>query len=143
MDWPGQPPRQRAKGVACRRQIADEAYPLVASRSPGARRRRVTRVERVSTDRGYCTIHLCQRKYCLRRHGLSKSSAIGLRAKSQGASGEKIPRSERQRLARFIRQSRDAPIRKSGVSYHSVRTDEGVIDMTPIELTLYRRMTGA
>jgi len=100
----------------------------------------MTRGERLSRDRDYCTIHLCQRKYCRRRHGLAKPPASDRRAVRGNASRPKIPRPERQRL---IRQNRDPPIRKSGVPYHPVQTREGVIDMTPIEQTMYRRLEGA
>src|SRR2546421_9485033 len=33
---------------------------------------------RLSGDGDYCTIHLCQRKYCRRRHGLSKQAGVSL-----------------------------------------------------------------
>lgn len=88
----------------------------------------------------YCTIHLCQRKYCRRRHGSAKRDAIF----SRSAGRKKIPKGERRRLARYIRKNRDPPIRKSGVGYFPVKTsDDGVVGMTPIEREMYRRMTGA
>src|SRR2546426_10932785 len=103
----------------------------------------MTRGERLSRDRDYCTIHLCQRKYCRRRHGLAKPPASDRRAVRGNASRPKIPRPERQRLARFIRQNRDPPNPKRGGPFYPVQTPGGVIDMTPIEQTKFPRFGGA
>ncbi len=94
-------------------------------------------------DRDYCTIHLCQRRYCRRRHGLGKPPANGPRPIRPRSPRSKIPKGERRRLAQFIRQNRDAPIQKSGVGYFLVETSHGKIEMTPIERKMYYRMIGA
>lgn len=96
----------------------------------------------------YCSIHLCQKKYCRRRHSFPRRDATGQRAASKERNGGRssrwnIPRSERRRLAQFIRQNRNPPLQKSGVGYYPIKTPHGMVEMTPIERKMYRRLTGA
>ncbi len=98
---------------------------------------------------GYCTVHLCQKKYCRRRHGLADQRVTGKVAGAvstehgRRSSKWKLPRSERRRLAQFIRENRDPPVEKSGVGYFPIKTPDGVVEMTPIERKMYERLKGA
>ena len=93
-----------------------------------------SRGDRLTKDGGYCTTHLCQRKYCRRRHGLGKSPDSVPHAIHPRSSQMRIPKGERRRLAQFIRQNRDPPIQKGGVGYFPVETSDGVIEMTPLNV---------